>query len=113
MRTFVEPCRFVRGTGRDPTAIPGTVRRGRSGRENVRELSNRLCAGKEVDPPFVAVKTGPCEQGRLDGSHRLISACRVGISSVPLEVLFQRDRNTPFFHVPPDEARSLFARCLR
>jgi hypothetical protein len=104
---------FLKAIGRDPTGLPHTVRDGLSGPQNVRRLGERLCAGEETDPPYVTIKTGPCEHGRMDGRHRLVAACRAGISSVPLEVLFKRDRDEPFIAVPEGEAARLFAKCLR
>lgn len=113
LQTRVDPCDFLRSIGRNPTQIPNTVRRGLTGRENVKRLSERLCAGKEMDPPFVTIKTGPCMHGRMDGRHRMIASCRVGIAEVPLEVLFRKEKDSPYIILPKARAKQLFASCLR
>ncbi len=84
-----------------------------SGRQNVESLGRKLCAGRQMDPPFIEIKTGPCQFGRMDGRHRLIAACRAGIKRAPLDVLFRKDKDSPYETRPEGEAKRLFARCLR
>jgi len=112
----LNPCNLLKRLHLDPTRIPQTRRRGLTGVQNVKNLTSKLSAGKPVDPPYVGIDVDSCKFSELNGKHRMVAACRLGMEKIPLEILFShgKARDTKDYFIPADrEAKHLFNKCLK